>query len=114
MDWCHHYLQHPGEMQFKETLKAVMNWPGMTTAIRKHVKSCARCQKGKKRKWNYELIPAKIAEAIPWRCVCVDLIGPYTIKAKDGTILDFMCLTMIDPATGWFGLLNFPIRMLHT
>ena len=85
-----------------------MYWPGMTTAIRKHVKSCDCCQKGKKRKWNYGLIPAKIAETIPWRCFCVDLIGPYTIKAKDGTILDFMCLTMIDPATGWFEIVELP------
>ena len=38
----------------------------------------------------------------------MDLIGPYTIKAKDGTILDFMCLTMIDPATGWFEIVELP------
>ena len=40
--------------------------------------------------------------------MCVDLIGPYTIKVKDGTILDFMCLTMIDPATGWFEIIELP------
>jgi hypothetical protein len=34
--------------------------------------------------------------------LCVDLIGPYTLKGKDGTIIDFMALTMIDPATSWF------------
>ena len=38
----------------------------------------------------------------------MDLIGPYRIKAKDGTILDFMCLTMIDPATGWFEIIELP------
>jgi len=38
---------------------------------------------------NYGQTPAKIAETIPWRRVCVDLIGPYTINAKDGTIFDF-------------------------
>ena len=38
----------------------------------------------------------------------MDLIGPYTIKAKDNTILDFMCLTMIDPATGWFEIVELP------
>jgi hypothetical protein len=32
----------------------------------------------------------------------VDLIGPYTLKGKDGTIIDFMALTMIDLATSWF------------
>ena len=53
-------------------------------------------------------IPARIAETVPWRTVCTDLIGPYTIQAKDGTILDFMCLTMIDPATGWFEIVELP------
>ena len=38
----------------------------------------------------------------PWHTLCVDLIGPYTIKGKDRSEIDFMCLTMIDAATGWF------------
>ena len=42
----------------------------------------------------------------PWKTVCVDLIGPYTLKGKDGTVMDFMCLTMIDPATGWFKIIE--------
>ena len=83
-----------------------MYWPGMRYRIRKHVKSCDRCQKGKRRKRKYGKIPPKIAKTVPWRTVCVDLIGPYTIKAKDGTILNFMCLTMIDPATGWFEIVE--------
>jgi hypothetical protein len=33
----------------------------------------------------------------PWRALCVDLVGPYTLKGKDGSSIDFMCLTMIDP-----------------
>ncbi len=32
----------------------------------------------------------------------MDLIGPYTLKGKDVTEIDFMCLTMIDPASSWF------------
>ena len=51
-------------------------------------------------------IPSKIAKRVPWRMVCVDLIGPYTIKSKDSAILDFMCLTMIDPVTGWFEIVE--------
>ena len=108
LTWYHHYLQHPGENRLEETLTAVMWWPGMRAHIRKFVKSCDRCQKGKRRKRKYGKMPAKIAEVTPWRTVCVDLIGPYTIKAKDGTILDFMCLTMIDPATGWFEIIELP------
>ena len=29
-------------------------------------------------------------------------IRPYTLKGKDETAIDFMCLTMIDPASSWF------------
>ncbi len=38
--------------------------------------------------------------------LCVDLIGPYTLKGKDGTIIDFMALTMINPATSWFKIVE--------
>ena len=56
----------------------------------------------------YGHLAPKIAETTPWQCVCCDLIGPYTIKGKDGSILDFMCLTMIIPATGWFEIIELP------
>ena len=45
----------------------------------------------------------------PWHTVCVDLIGPYTPKGKNGTVIDFMCLTMIDPATSWFEIVELPV-----
>ena len=54
-------------------------------------------------------MPSKIAITVPWQCVCVDLIGPYTLKGKDGSCLDFMCLTMIDPATSWFEMIELPL-----
>eukprot|EP00957_Ditylum_brightwellii_P183476 13975962-Ditylum_brightwellii.AAC.1 len=40
--------------------------------------------------------------------LCVDLIGPYKIPRKGKTTrskkedLTLWCMTMIDPATGWF------------
>ena len=97
IQWYHHYLQHPGTTRLEETIGAVMYWKDMRHMIQKHTKLCARCQLGKKHKRKYGHLPAKIATIIPWNQVCVDLVGPYTIKAKDGSILDFMCLTMIDP-----------------
>ena len=36
----------------------------------------------------------------------MDLIGPYTINGKDGTEIDFMCLTKIDPASSWFEMVE--------
>ena len=49
-------------------------------------------------------LPEKVAEADPWDVLCIDLIGPYTIKLKNKTKkpLTLWALTMIDPATGWF------------
>ncbi len=40
--------------------------------------------------------------------LCVDLEGPYTLKGKDGSSIDFMCLTMIEPATSWFKIVELP------
>jgi hypothetical protein len=40
--------------------------------------------------------------------LCVDLIGPYTCKGKDGSSIDFMCLISIDPATSWFKIVEPP------
>ena len=50
-----------------------------------------------------------MAITTPWEALCVDLIGPYTLKGKDGTQIDFMCLTMIDPATSWFEIVELPV-----
>jgi hypothetical protein len=44
----------------------------------------------------------------PWKALCVDLIGPYTLKGKDGLSIDFISLTMIDPTTSWFEIVELP------
>jgi hypothetical protein len=44
----------------------------------------------------------------------VDLIGPCTLKGQDGSSIDFMCLTMIDPATAWFKIVELPTVNLVT
>ncbi len=44
----------------------------------------------------------------PWRAFCVDLVGPYTLKGKNRSSIDFMCLTMIDPATSLFEIVELP------
>ncbi len=43
-----------------------------------------------------------------------DLISPYTLKGKDNSQIDFMALTMIDPASSWFEIAELPvIEWLH-
>ena len=48
----------------------------------------------------------------PWVELCVDLIGTYNLKTKDKTQIDFMCITMINPATRWFEILELPVSQL--
>ena len=58
---------------------------------------------------KYGKLPTKLVISTPWEALCVDLIGPYTLKGKDGTQIDFMCLTMIDPASSWFKIVELPV-----
>ncbi len=57
---------------------------------------------------KYGHLPPKLVITTPWKALCVDLIGPYTLKGKDGLSIDFMCLTMINPATSWFKIVELP------
>jgi hypothetical protein len=109
VSWYHHYLQHPGHTRLEETLHAAMYWKGMRNTIRSHVKNCRICQVNKRHKHKYGKLPAKLVITNPWEALCVDLIGPYTLKGKDGTEIDFMCLTMIDPASSWFEIVELPV-----
>ena len=74
----------------------------MRAHITNYVKICPLCQRTKQRQKKYGLLPPKEAEATPWDKLCVDLIGPYKIRRKGQKDLICRCVTMIDPATGWF------------
>eukprot|EP00804_Cyclotella_cryptica_P022065 CCRYP_000977-RA/>CCRYP_000977-RA protein AED:0.53 eAED:0.57 QI:0/0/0/0.66/0/0/3/0/222 len=111
--WFHHYLQHPGTKRLKETLRLSMYWKGLQTTVQSHIKKCHSCQMNKCRQLKYGKLPTKLAITNPWEALCVDLIGPYTLKGKDKTQIDFMCVTMIDPATSWFEIVELPVSQLQ-
>jgi hypothetical protein len=113
--WYHHYLQHPGHTRLEETMNAAMYWKGMRATIRSYTRSCKTCQINKRRKLKYGHLPPKTVISNPWECLCVDLIGPYTLKGRDSSQIDFMALTMIDPASSWFEIVELPlVRRLRT
>ena len=87
----HHYLQHPRASSLKETLRAAMYWTGMQNTVQKYVKNCHECQVNKRQKHKYGKLPTKLVIRNPWEVLCVDLIGPYTLKGKDKTEIYFMC-----------------------
>jgi hypothetical protein len=108
ISWYHHYLQHPGLSRLEETIRSMMYWKGMHTTIRKYVKSCRSCQVNKRHSQKYGHLPPKLVITTPWKALCIDLIGTYTLKGKDGSGIDFMCLTMINPTTSWFKRVELP------
>jgi hypothetical protein len=107
LSWFHEYLLHPGQTRTEKTIRNTMTWPGLTQDV-EHCILCSTCQiyqMTKKDRRKYGLLPPKIAESDPWVMVCLDLVGPFTMgtPAKTHSLL---ALTMIDPATGWFEIVE--------
>ena len=107
--WYHTQLCHPGETRTEQTIRQHYWWNTLRADVHHICHTCAICQTCKKTSTKYGLLPPKEAESDPWEYLCVDLIGPYTIKQK--TInkqtkkpqeLQLWCVTMIDPATSLF------------
>ncbi len=107
--WYHHYLQHLGHTRLEKMMNAAMYWKVMLTTIRSLTKSCKSCQINKRQSQKYGHLPPKTVYTISWECLCVDLIGPYTLKGKDNLQIDFMALTIINPASSWFEIAELPV-----
>jgi hypothetical protein len=114
VSWYHPYLQHPGYSCLEETMRSAIYWKGMSTSIQRYIKSCRSCQANKRHSQKYGHLPPKLVIMAPWRGLCVDLKGPYTLKGKDSSSIDFMCLTMINPTTSWFEIVELPTDALET
>jgi transposase InsO family protein len=105
LSWYHEYLLHPGQTRTEQTIRNTMTWPGLTQDVERFCSACPVCQLTKKERKKYGLLPPKTAESDPWVMVCVDLVGPFTIKTPLKTH-SLLALTMIDPATGWFEIVQ--------
>jgi hypothetical protein len=102
LKWYHEVLCHPGMNRTEETIRQNFTWRNLRDDVQKFCKTCDVCQRTKRDTKNYGHLPEKEAESLPWEKLCVDLIGPYSFKRKNGKILTLQCVTMIDPATCWF------------
>jgi hypothetical protein len=80
----------------------------MRTTIQRYVKTCQSCQVNKRHSQKCGHLPPKLVITTPQKALCVDLTGPYTLKGKEGSSIDFMCLTMVDPTTSWFKIVELP------
>jgi hypothetical protein len=105
--WYHHYLAHPGMTRLEATLRETMMWKNMRRDIKSYVRTCPQCQKYKKVRPKGQLPEKQAKDAIPWKRVDLDMIGPYEVKAANSNFT-LRVLTMIDPATGWFEAKDVP------
>ncbi len=100
-EWYHLHLLHPGETRMELTIGQHYCWEGLRNSIKRCNRGCAICKTQKPKQIKYGKLVPKNPETIPWHTLCIDLIGPYTFGEGDDKFT-LLCLTMIDPATGWF------------
>jgi len=103
--WHHLTLMHPGEKRLELTIAQHCTWIGLPTTCVRVCKCCENCAVSKKRDTRYGLLPPKPnPEIIPWHTLCIDLVGLYEfgIPEKPETHIELHCMTVVDPATGFF------------
>ena len=117
-EWYHGLLMHPGSSRTLATLQVYYYWKSMRTTVESVCNRCGACRETKPKTIKYGKLPKKPEpETIPWHTLCIDLIGPYTFGKnkydKNKVLIELneitlQCLTMIDPATGWFEIVQLP------
>ena len=103
--WCHSMSMHPGEQRLELTTAQHCAWIGLKSACARACKCCENCAASKKRDSKIGLLPPEPnPEIIPWHTLCVDLVGPckFGNPEKPKTHIELHCVTVADPATGFF------------
>ena len=108
VDWYHEMLCQPVETCTEHTISQRFDWKGLHKTVNNVCRKFPAFQRSKTTNQKYGNLPPKQAEINPWDTLCVDLIGPYTIPWKGKKTLILWCLTIINPATGWFEVAQIP------
>ena len=102
-------LCHPGKTRTEDTIRQHFTWRSLSKDIKDVCYKCHTCQTTKRINAKYGHLPVKENNSKLWNTLCVDLIGPYkipqpkrTTRSKKEEFLTLWCVTMINPATGWF------------
>jgi len=104
-EWHHLTLMHPGEQRLELTMAQHHTWIGLKPTCVRVCKNCENCAASEERDQKIGLLPPKpTPEIIPWHTLCVDLVGPckFGDEKKPETHIELHCMTMADPATGFF------------
>jgi hypothetical protein len=81
----------------------------MHTNIQSLTKIFRSCQIIERPNLKYGHLPPKTVITNPWECLYVNLIGPYTLKGKDNSQINFMALSVFDPTSSWFEIAELPV-----
>ncbi len=101
---CHTF--HPGQHTMIDTMSRHAFWRGMNKDIIKFVQTCPACQKRKSHRKTFAKLPLNLQASKPWQVLSVDLVVPYKITDADKKKYELNALTMADPATGWFEIIE--------
>ena len=112
-EWYHSNLMHPGQDRLECAIAQHYTWLGLRRTCIDVCQACELCKVAKKQTRKCGKLPPKpTPEIIPWHALCADAIGPCsfgpehagtgTNKRKNPHCTTLQCLTMLDPATGFF------------
>ena len=117
LDWYHLYIYHPVGGEIPNIIQHVCYLKGLFAKSYMSVKPCNLFQQFKNKNKLYGHLPPKIITKLkPCNLVNINLIGIYsnlimqqkTVGAIIPNYLIFTCMTLIDPATGWFKIVQVP------
>ena len=117
LDWNHFYLNHPGGSRHAKKPEGYVIGNTLSRKWSCSLRRARYVNSLKNRKNIFGHLPPKnMAEPKPWYAMHVDLIGTYRKSIRQqqpgGAIIwknaSMTCMTMIDPATGWFKIFEMP------
>jgi hypothetical protein len=109
IDWYHETLGHTGNTRTINSIGQSFGFPRLRSKVEDLIRSCNNCQRHKKsNKKAYGKLPlvSALCDKMPWECIHVDSIGPWTVTIKDPVTMreykmEIHGLTMVDACTQW-------------
>ena len=102
--WKTHALAHSGVTRTTSRLQLTWYWPGMSSMVRKTVKSCEICQAAKHGGTKGTQGRQRLHVGRPWQRVAVDLVGPMPETSRGNRWI----LVLVDHFTRWQDALAIP------
>ena len=76
----HTHFLHPIMDRVDAMIHQHLCWPGIRNAVRKEVNNYDTCKRTKRSNIKYVKLPAKEAEVIPWKNLCISNMSLSDIK----------------------------------